>query len=134
MDAGRVILRLGAIALLLASSPCSGATTTTSVDEAVQLSDLSGVWANEAVVLRINDSGDFLVQPADAEEEVVMGGFVARDDRSFIFVTGVGGECPGTRGAYTARVDSDALVLTLEEDPCQLRAEWFADALSAVSD
>lgn len=128
------MLRLGMVALVLTSFACSGAATTTSADEMTQLSDLSGVWGNETVLLRINDSGDFLVQPADAEDEVVMGGFVARDDLRFIFVTGVGGECPGTRGAYTAAVDSDALVLTLEDDPCQLRAEWFARPLAPVSE
>lgn len=128
------MLRLGAIALLLTTSACAGAATTTSAGETIQLSDLSGVWSNDTVLLRINDSGDFLVQPADAADEVVMGGFVARDDRRFIFVTGVGGECPGTRGAYTATVDPDALVLTLGDDPCELRAGWFAEPFSVVSE
>ena len=119
---------------MLTPTACSGAATTTVAGETIQLSDLSGVWANDTVVLRINDAGDFLVQPAAGADEVVMGGFVARDDRRFIFVTGVGGECPGTRGAYTATVDSDALALTVDDDPCELRAGWFAERFSAVTD
>ncbi|MGH8951024.1 MAG: hypothetical protein ACRDX9_06350 [Acidimicrobiia bacterium] len=119
---------------LLMSIGCSGDTAVTSDQEVLELSDLSGVWANDTVVLRINDAGDFLVQPADAAGEVVMRGFIARDDRRFIFVTGVGGECPGTRGAYTATVDPDALALTLDDDPCDLRAGWFGKPLSAVTE
>jgi len=98
------------------------------------LTDLSGIWANDEVTLRVNDAGDFIVQPSDSEDEVLMGGFVARDEDSFIFVTGIGGQCPGTRGTYKAAVDSATLVLTLEDDPCLLRAGWFADPLSAVSE
>lgn len=114
---------------------CSGTAATTTAagtGPPLELSDLSGVWANDSVVLRINDAGDFLVQPADLLEQILMGGFVARDELRFIFVTGVSGECPGARGAYTAGVDGEVLTLTLDEDPCGERVGWFEAPLAAV--
>jgi len=128
-----VTSRLAALAFLLALIACGGAATTTSEGDDLELSDLSGVWANDRVTLRINDSGDFLVQPTDSAEEILMGGFVARDEGRFIFVTGVSGDCPGSQGAYRADVTANELSLTREDDPCQERAGWFEDPFIAVA-
>jgi hypothetical protein len=118
--------------MLLPLIACGGQPATTSGGEDLRLSDLSGVWANGTVTLRINDAGDFLVQPADSAEQALMAGFVARDDRHFIFVTGVDGECPGVAGAYGADVNDDELTLTMEEDTCRERVSWFEAAFTRV--
>jgi hypothetical protein len=99
--------------------PDTSATTAVPV-----LSDLSGSWANERAVLQVNDAGDYIVLGPDAEEPLTLG-FVARDDVNVIFVSGVNGECPGQTGVYHAIVDGDTLSLTLVEDPCLARTEWF---------
>ncbi|HSK07400.1 MAG TPA: hypothetical protein VK990_07785, partial [Acidimicrobiia bacterium] len=106
--------RLAALAMLLSLVGCGGGATTG--DDGLRLGDLSAVWANGIVTLRINDAGEFLVHPADAAEQALMGGFVARDDRRFIFVSRVEGECPGDAGAYRAEMNGDQLTLTMEED------------------
>lgn len=97
------------------------------------IADLSGSWANDSVVLRVNDAGDYVVLAsgeAGREGEPLMGGFVARDDRHFIFVTGLGGECPGQTGVYEASITEDRLTLTLVEDLCRSRSLGFEDPLS----
>ena len=129
---GRVRSRLAALAMLLLLVACGGGAATTSGDDGLRLSDLSGEWANGTVTLRINDAGEFLIQPADSAEQALMGGFVARDDRRFIFVTRVEGECPGVTGAYRAAVSGDELTLTLEEDSCPERVAWFEAAFTRV--
>jgi len=117
--------------LALISASCSapieddGITTTTGL-VSLSLSDLSGSWENERSVLRINDAGDYVVLGADADpDRPLTGGFVARDDENFIFVSGAAGECPGQTGVYGAAVDDDVLTLTLVDDPCASRATWF---------
>ena len=48
---------------------------------------------------RIDDAGDYVVLGVDADpDRPLTGGFVARDDENFIFVSGVAGECPGETG------------------------------------
>jgi len=122
--------------LICMVSACTGTgdavTTATGTGPGLELSDLSGVWANDSTILRINDAGDFLIQAAASPDQVLMGGFVARDELRFIFVTGVGGACPGARGVYTASVEGEVLTLTLDEDPCEERASWFETPLDAA--
>lgn len=90
------------------------------------LSDLTGGWVNDRAVLRVNDVGDYVVLGPDADPDVVLtNGFVARDEVNVIFVSGVAGECPGQTGVYGAALDGDTLTLTLVDDPCQARADWF---------
>lgn len=102
--------------------PAAGSTTA-----GPALSDLTGSWMNERAVLQVNDAGDYIVLGPDADpNEPLTLGFVARDDVNVIFVSGVNGECPGQTGVYDAVVDGDTLTLTLVEDPCAARAEWFA--------
>lgn len=117
--------RPAAFALLLLLVACAGGAGTSTTDDGLRLGDLSGEWANGTVVLRVNDAGEFLVQPAGPAEQALMGGFVARDDRRFVFVSQVEGECPGAAGAYLAEVNGDELTLTLEEDTCPERVAWF---------
>ena len=99
------------------------------------LSDLSGSWENESVILRVNDAGDYVVLAVDVAEEegALTGGFVARDDVHFIFVTGIGGECPGQAGVYETAIEDDVLTLTLVEDPCVARATWFEPPFTRAS-
>lgn len=119
------------VTLLVIVGGCSGPLTLPE-DSGLELSDLSGIWANPAVTLRINDAGDFIIQPAGSADQVLMGGFVARDGHRVVFVTGVGGECPGTRGVYAATVASGGLELDVAEDPCDLRVEWFDQPFAAA--
>ncbi len=130
---GRRWVPLLVVLVLSACSPDDPATTSTVPPRPeLALSDLSGSWENGSVALRVNDAGDYVVVPVDNpdQEPALLGGFVARDERNFIFVTGVGGRCPGETGVYDAVIDSGALTLTLVEDPCQQRAGWFEEPFS----
>jgi hypothetical protein len=90
------------------------------------LSDLSGSWENDRSVLRVNDAGDYVVLGPDANpDQPLTGGFVARQEGDFIFVSGVAGECPGQTGVYEAVIDDAGLTLTLVDDPCAARVTWF---------
>jgi len=90
------------------------------------LSDLSGTWENDRSVLRVNDAGDYVVLGPDADpDQPLTGGFVAREEGNFIFVSGVAGECPGQTGVYEAVIDDAGLALTLVDDPCAARVAWF---------
>jgi hypothetical protein len=90
------------------------------------LSELSGSWENEESVLRVNDAGDYVVLGPDADpDRPLTGGFVARDEVSIIFVSGVAGECPGQTGVYGAVIEDDVLTLSMIEDPCGDRVTWF---------
>ena len=129
---GGVRSRLAALAILFLLFACGDGASTGTTGDGLRLSDLSGEWANGTVTLRINDAGEFLVQPAGSAEQALMGGFVAREDRRFIFVSRVEGECPGAAGAYHAEVDGDELTLTMEEDTCQERVVWFEAAFTRV--
>jgi hypothetical protein len=101
-------------------------TTTSTTAPIPVLSDLTGGWANERAVLRVNDAGDYVVLGPDADpDQPLTFGFVARDDVNVIFVSGVEGECPGETGVYRAVVAEDTLTFTLVEDPCPARTAWF---------
>ena len=101
------------------------ATPTTTLPDPV-ISDLSGSWENERSVLRVNDAGDFVVLGPDADpDRPLTGGFVAREEGDFIFVSGVAGECPGQTGVYGATIEDGALTLTVVDDPCTSRVAWF---------
>jgi hypothetical protein len=112
-----------------------GGNRTLPVDE-IELSDLTGSWSNDSVTLQVNDAGDFLILPAGDPDEAdaLLGGFVARDEKNLIFVTGVGGECPGQSGVYAAAMDAATLTLSLVEDPCPVRVAWFETPLALVGD
>jgi hypothetical protein len=105
------------------------------IDE-VELSDLTGSWSNDSVTLQVNDAGDFLILPSGDPDEAdpLLGGFVARDAEDLIFVTGVGGECPGQSGVYAAAIDAANLTLSLVDDPCPIRVAWFETPLALVGD
>lgn len=127
--------------LTMAIVSCSGTgTTVPSVvpgsGPPLALSDLTGSWANDTVTLQVNDAGDFVILPAGdpVEADPLLGGFVARDEEDLIFVTGVGGECPGQSGVYAAAIDEATLTLSLVEDPCPVRAAWFETPLARVGD
>ena len=106
---------------------------TTSGPEPV-ISDLSGSWENERSVLRVNDAGDFVVLGPDADpDRPLTGGFVAREEGNFIFVSGVAGECPGQTGVYGAVVEEDTLKLTVVDDPCTSRVAWFEPTYTRAS-
>jgi hypothetical protein len=109
------------------TTPSSSSTTTTTSTPGIPvLSDLTGAWVNERAVLQVNDAGDYMVLGPDADpDQPLTLGFVARDDVNVIFVSGVNGECPGETGVYNAVVDGETLTLTLVEDPCTARTEWF---------
>jgi hypothetical protein len=108
------------------SSTTTMTTSTTSTPPIPVLSDLTGNWENERAVLRVNDTGDYVVLGPDADpDQPLTVGFVARDEVNVIFVSGVAGECPGQTGVYGAVVDEPTLTLTLIEDPCTARAGWF---------
>jgi hypothetical protein len=93
------------------------------------LSDLTGTWANDAVVLEVNDGGEYiLIEPGETEPE--MGGFVARDGDRFSFVTATTGSCPGQTGTYEASVAGDMLTLTAIDDPCEVRMTWLVSPLT----
>ena len=99
--------------------------TTTTGPEAV-ISDLTGSWENERSVLRVNDAGDYVVLGPEADpDQPLTGGFVAREEGNFIFVSGVAGECPGQTGVYGAVIDDGQLTLTAVDDPCTARVTWF---------
>ncbi len=103
------------------------------VSAPLALTDLAGDWENERSVLRINDAGDYVVLGVDADpDRPLTGGFVARDDENFIFVSGVAGECPGQTGVYEAAIDGEILTLSLVDDPCAARAGWFEPPYSRV--
>lgn len=90
------------------------------------LSDLSGSWENDRSVLRVNDAGDYVVLGPDADpDQPLTGGFVAREEGNFIFVSGVAGECPGQTGVYGAVIDDTMLTLSVVDDPCAARVAWF---------
>lgn len=131
-------LRLSALVFVLGLSACGDvtATTVTGADPQVALSDLTGSWANDSVMLRVNDAGDYLILPAGDPDEAdpLVGGFVAREEDDLIFVTGVGGECPGQSGVYAASIDATTLTLSMVEDPCPARAAWFETPLARVGD
>ena len=110
----------------ITTTSSSPTTTTTSTPPIPVLSDLTGAWVNERAVLQVNDAGDYLVLGPDADPgQPLTLGFVARDDVNVIFVSGVNGECPGETGVYNAVVDGETLTLTLVDDPCTARTEWF---------
>ena len=132
-------LRLSALVFLLGLSACGGEATTATVSgtgQPLALSDLSGSWYNDSVTLRVNDAGDFVVLPAGDPDgtDPLLGGFVARDEAKFIFVTGIGGQCPGQSGVYAAAIDAGTLALSLVEDPCPARVTWFQAPLARVGD
>ena len=120
------------------SSSASSTTTapaTTSTPPVPILSDLTGNWANERAVLRVNDAGDYVVLPPGAEDDQPLtAGFIARDEVNVIFVSGVAGECPGQTGVYGAVVDVDVLTLTLVDDPCTARVAWFEPVFTLAAD
>ena len=124
-------LRGDALQLSVVDEPCAFraeafAEPFEKVSAPLALTDLSGDWENERSVLRINDAGDYVVLGVDADpDRPLTGGFVARDDENFIFVSGVAGECPGETGVYGAAIDSEVLTLSLVDDPCAARADWF---------
>ena len=126
-------LLTGLICMVSACTGAGNATTTAGIDRGLDLTDLSGSWENESVLLRVNDAGDYVVLAAGEAEadQVLTGGFVARDEARFIFVTGVGGECPGQSGVYEAAIEGEVLTLTVVDDPCDVRAAWFASPFSA---
>ena len=106
------------------TSPATTLPTTTGLETVI--SDLSGSWENERSVLRVNDAGDYVVLGPDAEpDQPLTGGFVAREEGNFIFVSGVAGECPGQTGVYGAVIEDDLLTLTAIDDPCTARVGWF---------
>ena len=132
-------LRLSALVVLLGLSACGGEATTATVSGSGQplaLSDLTGSWSNDSVTLQVNDAGDFVVLSAEDPDQTdpLLGGFVARDEEDLIFVTGVGGECPGQSGVYAAAIDAATLTLSLVEDPCPVRVAWFEPPLARVGD
>jgi len=102
-----------------------GSSTTTSPEPA--LSDLTGTWENDALALVVSDQGEYVIlsSPTDDPDQALMGGFVARDGIEFSFVTGTTGECPGQTGVYEAAISADALVLTVVDDPCEMRVAGF---------
>ncbi|MET0696488.1 MAG: hypothetical protein ABWZ58_03585 [Acidimicrobiia bacterium] len=107
--------------------------TTTSGPDAV-ISDLSGSWENERSVLRVNDGGDYIVLGPDADpDRPLTGGFVAREEGNFIFVSGVVGECPGQTGVYSADLEDDLLTLTVVDDPCAARVAWFEPVFTSAT-
>lgn len=139
----RPVAALAAICLAACSGAADGttttsvaATTTTSIAQTPStsspepvLSDLTGDWDNGVMLLMVNDQGEFLVLESGSDDsgEPLMGGFVAREGGDVNFVTGINGECPGQTGVYAASFVDDTLVLTLVDDPCELRADGFAD-------
>lgn len=108
------------------ASPFSRVSTPTSTRPEPVISDLSGSWKNERSILRVNDAGDFVVLGPDANpDRPLTGGFVAREEGNFIFVSGVSGDCLGQTGVYGAVIEDGALTLTLVDDPCTSRVAWF---------
>jgi hypothetical protein len=108
------------------ASPFSRVSTPTTTGPDPVISDLSGSWENERSILRVNDAGNFVVLGPDADSDrPLTGGFVAREEGNFIFVSGVSGECPGQTGVYGATIEDGALMLTVVDDPCTSRVAWF---------
>jgi len=117
-----------------ATSSTTTAPATTSTPPVPILSDLTGNWANERAVLRVNDAGDYVVLGPGADpDQPLTAGFIARDEVNVIFVSGVAGECPGQTGVYGAVVEVDVLTLTLVDDPCTARVAWFEESFAAES-
>ncbi len=108
------------------AAPFSRVSPTTTTGPDAVISDLSGSWENERSVLRVNDAGDYVVLGPDADpDRPLTGGFVAREEGNFIFVSGVAGECPGQTGVYGAVIEDGQLTLTVVDDPCTARVGWF---------
>jgi hypothetical protein len=108
------------------AAPFSRISTPTTTGAEPVISDLSGSWENERSVLRVNDAGDFVILGPDADpDRPLTGGFVAREEGNFIFVSGVSGECPGETGVYSAAIEDGSLTLTVVDDPCTSRVAWF---------
>jgi hypothetical protein len=137
---------LGLVALAAVSIACGGngegnASTTSSppdvtttlaptTTDVVTLSDLTGRWENESIVLEVNSGGEYVLRAPDDQAAALMGGFVARDDDRFSFVTGTTGECPGQTGTYVVEIDGDMLTLTLVDDPCESRSAALVEPLT----
>jgi hypothetical protein len=116
------------------ASPFSPDSPTTTTGPDAVISDLSGSWENERSVLRVNDAGDYVVLGPDADpDRPLTGGFVAREEGDFIFVSGVAGECPGQTGVYSAEFEDDLLTLTVVDDPCASRVAWFKPVYTAAN-
>jgi hypothetical protein len=116
------------------ASPFSPVSTPTTTGPEPVISDLSGSWENERSVLRVNDAGDFVVLGPNADpDRPLTGGFVAREEGNFIFVSGVAGECPGQTGVYGAVVEEDTLKLIVVDDACTSRVAWFEPTYTRAS-
>lgn len=102
------------------------ATTTTGVT----LSSLTGNWANEELVLEVNDGGEFVLRLPSDPTGALMGGFVARDGDELSFVTSTTGECPGQTGVYGVVISEESLTLTVVDDPCPVRVSGFESILT----
>jgi len=128
--------RIGCLLLAataLVASACSvsvqvGATSTTTGEE-FALSDLVGDWDNGELFLQIADDGSYqaLESPTSDPSDPLMGGFIARDGNKVSFVTDIYGECGGETGVYELLMSDGQLIMILVDDPCQFRAERFAD-------
>lgn len=136
---------LSGIALVLLVTGCAGTdeagtststttvppTTTTAVTTTgATLSDLTGRWENQDLVLEVNSGGEYVIRDPDDGTGALMGGFVARDGDQFSFVTSTTGECPGQTGVYAATLNGTVLTLTIVDDPCAVRSAGFAMPLS----
>ena len=116
------------------AAPFSPDSSTTTTGSDAVISDLSGSWENERSVLRVNDAGDYVVLGPDADpDQPLTGGFVAREQGNFIFVSGVTGECPGQTGVYFAEFEDDLLTLTVVDDPCAARVAWFEPVYTSAT-
>ncbi len=107
-------------------------TTTAPPTTTATLSDLTGTWGNDQVVLEVNSGGEFIIARPDQPDTPVMGGFVARDGDEFSFVTSTSGECPGQTGVYRASLAVGSLTLTLVDDPCPMRVAGFGEELASI--
>lgn len=112
-----------------------GATTTSTTlavttTTGMTLSSLTGNWANDDLVLEVNDGGEFVLRLPSDPTGALMGGFVARDGDELSFVTSTTGECPGQTGVYGVVASEDSLTLTLVDDPCPVRVSGFESSLT----
>jgi hypothetical protein len=114
------------------SSTTTGLEASTTSTGEPSLSDLTGTWENDALAITVTDQGEYVIlsSATDDPAQALMGGFVARDGADFNFVTGTTGECPGQTGVYEATITADLLVLTLVEDPCEMRVSGFEAPLT----